>query len=195
MKITLLLFAAAALCAASTIFSLEVGGSCTGGCGPSPYGTVSLTQVDAQHVDVLASLESGNFFVQTGGPHRSFGFNILGDPAIALIGLSSGFSFTGASAPDAGYGTFSYAILGPPPSNHCCPSLNFSVGRVDNAALSVADFVANSQGYLFEADIFGGVTGNTGEVASVVPEPAMYLLIGTGLFALVWLKIRARRRE
>jgi len=193
MKTILMMIATAALCAASTVFSLNSGVQCTGGCGPAPYGTVSLTQNGTQ-VDVLATLEPGNFFVQTGGPHRAFAFQILGDPAIAITGLSAGFAFTGDSAPWAGYGTFGYAIIGPDPSNHCCSNLAFTVGRVDLALLSVADFAPNDQGFSFEADIYGGATGNTGEVGafSLIPEPESVGLIGVGLALLAW---RARRRK
>jgi len=54
--------------------------------------------------------------------------------------------------------------------------------------VSITDFIANSGGYFFAADIVGtnGLTGNVGATAGItpppaVPEPSSLVLLGTGI--------------
>ncbi len=204
MKVSVVLFAilaAASTASASLIFNLQDYGQCSGGCGTGVLGTVELTQFDANTVTIDVEL-APNFFVQTGGPHESFAFNA---PAGITIGtLPANFADGASPTLDAGFGSFSYGITGPDPSDHCCQSLIFNVSKTN---LSISDFGATTAGYYFEADIFGASTGKTGEIAALgcvsgtdcgggggvqaIPEPFSLVLVGSGL-ALLGMR-RSRR--
>src|SRR5262245_9509213 len=67
---------------ASTIFDLT-GDHCTGGCGPGPFGSITLNQ-NGTSVDVTVHLVSPNMFVKTGSvDFQAFKFNatdvVVGD--------------------------------------------------------------------------------------------------------------------
>lgn len=184
--------------------------SCTGGCGlngqnssNNNFGYVTLHQVNATTVSVTVSLASGvgldTDFVNTGNGynHEPFAFNV--DKTVTVSNISNPY-FTVGPSPDAisGLGTFSNTIA----CTSACPSgasgadllgnsLIFTTS--DGSPLNISDFVANSQGYFFAADVIGP-SGRTGEVAangsptitggSNVPEPASLALLGSSLMAL-----------
>jgi hypothetical protein len=166
-------------------FSLTEDG-CTGSCGTGPYGTVDVVQgVDANTVDFTVTLNSPSKFVSTGGPHHAFVFSIAGDPAITIADLPDGFEVGDAPASNAPFGDFSYSIDCPgcgPGASHAKPGpLTFTVSLA--GGLSPGDFVANDGGFIFSADIIGP-SGNTGNVAALVPEPATAFLLVSGLIGL-----------
>jgi hypothetical protein len=206
----LLTFATCQRADADAIFTLNYD-SCSGGCGNNGqnsgnnnFGYVTLHQVDANTVSVTVSLASGvgldTDFVNTGNGfnHEPFAFNV--DKSVTVTGISNPY-FTVGPSPDAisGLGTFSNTIAC---ASNCPPgasgadllgnSLIFTTA--DGSPLNISDFVANSEGYFFAADVLGP-SGNTGEVAangaptitngsSNVPEPTSIALLGSSLMAL-----------
>jgi len=182
------------------------------GNGTGPFGTVTLTQVDSNTVNVLVALNASPQyqFVDTGS-HDTFGFNLLGSPAVTFSNITAGF-YAGTGFSNGFAGTFTYSLncssaAGKPPdacangaSSPAPGPLSFNVDRtVGN--LSVSDFIANASGFTFAADVFGpSPTGGnfTGLVESrgtqpPVPEPITSSLVGTGLIGLFFLHRRTRR--
>jgi len=184
---------------------------CTGGCGTPPFGTVTLLQIGTA-VDVTVQLNSPNWFIKTGaGAFQAFGFNANGvvggditvdphTPALAAAaGPAGGFHMNGA-------GFFDFGI-------NCPTCANGAPGRFNTDILfhvadaTIADFVENSSGSAFAADIFSNNlnglngTGNTGVVSTgletglePVPEPSSLLLFGTSMVALRMVGRRLKRR-
>lgn len=175
---------------------------CTGGCGTSPFGSVTLNDFGSTgDVRVMVTLFNGNQFVDTGFA-GAFGFNLLGNPTISVTGLPSGFALVSSTAATGndyhfdGLGYFDYAISGPSPSHPYSGPLTFDVLAAGLTVASFADLSrtpADEQAY-FVADILSGQTGRTGPVGSLGPclsgctqqlienpEPASLILFGTGL--------------
>jgi hypothetical protein len=199
------LLALAPAAKASLIYSLT-SNNCSGGCSPSPFGTVTLTQ-NGTSVDVSVDLNAGNTFVNTGGPHPGFAFNLFGNPSITITGLNTTDFVTvvtgsGGSVDASVYGFFQYEIdeVHSGNSGNVAGPLTFNVSAAGTVLES--NFIANSLGWFFVADIFAGATGNTGEVASdclsdcgggggqLTPEPVSFLLVGTGLIGAFFLRPR-----
>jgi hypothetical protein len=186
----------------STIFTLTQDG-CSGNCGPQSggFGTVTLTQVDTNTVDVKLDLSNGNLFVSTGN-HDALTFNI-GGSTVTLFGFSSNFSQDlPPVANNSPYGPFSYGVsctgCGNGGSAPVPSPLEFDASRA--SGLSVTDFVANSNGIYFASDIISGTTGKTGAVGalgetarSTVPEPATWGSVGLMLVATGVVRKRIRK--
>jgi hypothetical protein len=201
---------------ADALYSLTYD-SCTGGCGNgqgtnnNSFGYVTLHQINATQVSVTLQVTAPSYFVNTGNGtnHAPLAFNV--DKSVTISALAdaynspSTFFTTGANnAAVSGLGTFSNEIA----CSANCPSgasnggagtwMYFVASNV--SGLSLSDFVTNSSGFYFAADIIGP-SGNTGEVAvknapSIVvsaPEPASIFRFGAGLLAL-GAAARARRR-
>ncbi len=142
---------------------------CTNG---TAQGSVTLTQVSANEVDVAVTLVSGVLIINSGGPHTPFVFNL--DKTGATVTVLSTSSTTPAewgtpvgSSQATPYGTFTNGIPydgsngGVGHGNH--GPLDFSVTLA--TGISISDFVANSGGYFFAADLLG-TAGSTGSVAA-----------------------------
>lgn len=177
------------LAQAGVIYSLNQD-ACSGGCGVSPFGTVTLSQVNAQTVMVSEVLFTGNLFINAGAGD-ALEFNITGNPAITISNISAGFSVGPAPDSASAFGSFDYSVTcsgcGSGASAPLPGPLEFKVTLTGGGNLSVSDFVVNGDGYMFASDIIGN-SGNTGNVGSNdpglpsgVPEPSAGLLSIAGL--------------
>ena len=154
---------------------------CTTG---TSQGTVTLTQVSATEVDVSVALTTGVKFVNTGGPHTPFVFNLDAAAASATVKVlasshtsPAGWGTPAGSAGATPFGTFTNSIpyLGGNGGGNGNPGpLDLSV--VLGTGISISDFVTNGPGgYFFAADVLG-TNGHTGSVASNVCESGCTIL-------------------
>jgi hypothetical protein len=163
--------------------------SCSGNCGPGPYATITLDQVNSTTVLVTETLFSGEHYVST-GTGDSLVFNISGvTGTTSLTNLSAGFHQDTGTPTIANYGTFGYGVA----CNDVKPTCHGGSGTlttvsfdvVNSNGISISNFTANTSGYYFASDIYSnGTTGNTAtNVAGVfnTPEPATFALLGLGL--------------
>jgi hypothetical protein len=176
------------------------------GCGPEPFGTVTLTQVGA-NVNVTVSGPNFTFFAATGtikGDANSvlFAFNAPSTatianpvatssitPVPALTGVTGG-SFSVNGNPD--FGTFTDAIecLTCNGASNQISSISFTVDGATIAQLTGG----NQTNTIFIADVL--INGATGVVDASVPAP----IVGAGLPGVVLacgglLGLARRRRQ
>jgi hypothetical protein len=169
---------------ALTVYELNVPAGAT-------YGTVSLTQVDADTVAVHAVLSAGYNFVDTGN-HEAFGFSVAGSPTVTDIAPASGYTATGAFT-QPNFGDFLEGVACPSPTpcqggNNSSTPNNTLDFNVNMAGITEASFVANALGFTFTADLIG--SGST--PVPFVPEPETYALMLAGLGVVGFV---ARRRR
>jgi hypothetical protein len=200
----LALTAAPALSQQTYIFSTS-----TSQVQPSNVGTITLTQVGANMVNVFVDLLDGYGFVNTGGDHTPFAFNLTSEAGLSAVFTSpaggtytSGmFSLNTAGGANTPYGTYGVAIDNSAGNGSGSAYYGDLAFTLTGTGLTTNSFVANTDGYYFSADLTDG--RNTGAVAwsgrvggggqgSVVPEPSTYVLLASGMIGLVGV---ARRRK
>jgi hypothetical protein len=178
---------------AATVFTLTED-ACTGTCGTSPYGTVTLNQINSNTVNVTVDLTSSEGFAGTGAG-EALEFN-LSAPSFTIGDLSAGFAVGPAPAHASAFGTFLQSIecllCQGGNANNLGGPLSFNVNSA--SGIQISDFLANSKGYFFASDIVG-TNANTGNVAAVgsqsaVPEPGTTMLLSAGLAVIGLLRRR-----
>jgi hypothetical protein len=183
--------------------SLQSSNMCTG-CGP--FGTVTVSSVAGHpsEVSVSLTLTPGEVFANTGAGAALL-FDVQGNPALTVSGLSSAFSFAQPASPIMadGSGQWNTEILcmvcgsgtGPPQDSG---PINFILS-VASGTLAPSSFVTNNKNVLFASDL-GVPNGSggffTGDVVTKngltpVPIPAAMWLMISGLAGLLpWARKR-----
>ena len=163
--------------------------------GSGTLGTVTLTDV-AGGVEVDVALIAGINFVNTGGPHTPFTYNLNATPTSISFVNPAIFSAAGTSGATP-YGTFNHGVdmvgvNGAPGSQH--GPLDFTV-----FGITTANFNANALGYFFAADLIRLSNGATGSVAAgvlspAVPEASTWAMMLLGFFGVGFLAYRRKNQ-
>lgn len=187
------------------IFSTSVGTQ------PTDVGVITLTQINATSVDVLVDLKSTTYgFLNTGGPHTPFAFNLAGSGTLGIDFISpngtpdgtyaSGrFVLNTAGGDDMPYGHFNTALdisgAGNGSGDAYYGDLHFVLSRT--GGLDTNDFISNGTAF-FAADLTNG--HDTGAQAwnegidppppTETPEPLTLSLFGAGLAGAVMIRRR-----
>jgi len=181
------------------------------GTQPGNVGTITLVQNNPNQVGVTVDLLNSTYgFLNTGGPHTPFAFNLgfsvaPGDLNLAISSPAGGtyskgtFSLNINGGDNTPYGSYGIAIddsAGNGSGNAYYGDLVFTLTRT-NGLLSTDDFVANADGYFFSADLTNGE--NTGGQAwtegvdppgTEVPEPLTLSLFAAGLAGMAGMRRR-----
>jgi hypothetical protein len=187
-------FSTAALAGPTYTFSVSQGVQ------PSDVGIITLTQITSDSVQVGVDLKSTTYgFINTGGPHTPFAFNLTGSGALSIDFTTpdDGIYAKGVFSLDTGGGSASTAGNGS--GNGYYGDLLFTLTRT--GGLSTDDFVANGLGAYFAADLTDG--RNTGSQAwklrdpstppTNVPEPLTLSLVGAGLIGAAALRRKSKK--
>jgi hypothetical protein len=135
------------------------------------------------------------------------GFDLIGNPTIAVSNLTTGWSLLSTTAGNLqfdGFGNMDYALVcgacGSGGSNPQPGSLSFDVtaaGLTPGSFEELSRIPPGSAQAYFVADILG-TTGNTGPVGATltsittIPEPGSLALLGAGVLLLAFSRLRFR---
>ena len=170
------------------------------GTQPSNVGIITLTQVDADSVQIGVDLLNGYGFVNTGGPHTPLAFNLTGSGALSIspfttpaggVYASGVFSLNISGGDNTPYGTFGIALDSSAHNgsgNGYFGDLLFTLNRA--GGLDTNNFARNADndpivgGSFFSADLSNGT--NTGAQAwaegvdppTQIPLPSTLALLG-----------------
>jgi len=205
-KSALIAVASLTLSAASS-FAVPITFTTSVGVQPADVGIITLTQINANTVNVFLDLKNTTYgIMNSGGPHTPFTFNVAGSEtgvtASFIQPLLGSYTFGVFALDLAGggatpYGTYGVAITstaGNGSGNAYYGDLEFNLTRT--SGLLVTDFIANADGYYFAADLTDG--NNTGSQAwtthsSSVPDGGTTaIMLGAALSGLALLKRRAK---
>jgi protein with PEP-CTERM/exosortase system signal len=206
--VALVLAASSAVANAGTIVLDLTSDHCTGLCGPqASFGTVTLTEVDADTVTVDIVLFNGNKFVKTGFD-GVVGFNLTGNQTLTVDNITTGFVLlqSGPYSQFDGFGTFEYVIDGTfkKGAGNAVPGpLSFTVSGTGLTAASFLEYSIAGGGdpAYFAVDIISGTNGNTGlvdastsrEITEVPDGGSALTLLGSALFAIGMLRRKVHR--
>lgn len=184
------------------------------GTQPSDVGVITLTQLTANSVDVLVDLKSSTYgFVNTGGPHTPFAFDLSGSGALSIDFISPNGTPDGTYADGRFYldtfggsnGSFGYFNTAIDSTAHngsgdaYYGDLEFVLSRT---GLSTDNFISNGHAF-FSADLTNGIdTGAQGWNDGIdppsppvaAPEPLTLSLFGAGLVGAAAIRRRSRKR-
>jgi hypothetical protein len=185
------------------------------GVQPADVGTITVTQAGADSVTIGVDLDPGYGFLNTGGPHTPFAFNVEDATDLSIAWTqpvngtyASGVFLLNESGGDATpFGTFGIAIDSTADNGSGAAyygDLIFTLTDSDGS-LDTTDFIANLDGWFFAAELTDG-ENNTGSQAwkefveggggpgpgNEVPEPGTLAVVGAGLAG--WWALRRRRQ-
>jgi hypothetical protein len=190
---------------ALSVFTLNVPGGLT-------FGTVSLTQVDADTVNVNVVLTTGYKFNEKTN-QESFDFNLeaslVGRPTLTFNSPTEGYSLVDGTFQGGGFGKLDYGLdcrgqvrtRGAVTTTGCT---NAKVNSLDPndaidfdvnlAGIGESSFIANTQGYYFTAlvNYAEDAAFVVGSNMAPIPEPETYALMLAGLGVVGFM---ARRRK
>lgn len=162
--------------------------------GSGTLGTITVTDI-AGGVTVDVSLIAGINFVNTGGPHTPFTYNLNAVPTSITFAAPAIFSAAGTSSATP-YGSFNRGVDmtggNGAPGQH--GPLDFTL-----MGITTANFTTNSSGYFFASDLVRLSNGATGSVAAgtftpAVPEPSTWAMMILGFAGVGFMAYRRRNQ-
>ncbi len=176
-----------------------------GAFGAGPFGSVSVTSNLDGSLTIVETLNSGFKFHENPDPnHHALTFDLVGDPTIAISGLTSGFSListTAGSIAAASFGSFDYGInctgCGHGFAGGLLGPLSFTIS---GSSPLVLDFntVSGKQIFFGSDLVVDAATANTGNVGATftaaVPEPSTWAMMILGFAGVGFMAYRRKNK-